>query len=161
MILWVDACNWYLHWKPQFLVYANIYVNLEIAISRQNLTKCPLSLSKMLRRLNTPFMSSYHATPNIYTDPAFPLQWRHNERDVYSPASQLFPQPFIQAQIKESFKVPRYWPFVQGIHRSPVNSPPKRPVTRKMFPFDDVVLLWCDVGSLLYVRCKMWTSWTH
>ena len=30
--------------------------------------------------------------------------------------------------------------FVRGIHRWPVNSPHKRPVTRKMFPFDDVVI---------------------
>ena len=30
--------------------------------------------------------------------------------------------------------------FVQGIHRGPVNSPHKWPVTRKMFPFDDVVM---------------------
>ena len=29
--------------------------------------------------------------------------------------------------------------FVQGIHRSLVNSPHKRPVTRKMFPCDDVI----------------------
>ena len=29
--------------------------------------------------------------------------------------------------------------FVWGIHRSPVNSPHKRPATRKMFPFDDVI----------------------
>ena len=29
--------------------------------------------------------------------------------------------------------------FVRGIHRSPVNSPHKGPVTRKMFPFDDVI----------------------
>ena len=39
--------------------------------------------------------------------------------------------------------------FVRGIHRSPVNSPHKGPVTRKMFPFDDVIMitlidaLWC------------------
>ena len=30
--------------------------------------------------------------------------------------------------------------FVRGIHRSPVNSPHKRPVTRKTFPFDDVII---------------------
>ena len=30
--------------------------------------------------------------------------------------------------------------FVWGIHRSPVNSPHKGPVTRKMFPFDDVIM---------------------
>ena len=31
--------------------------------------------------------------------------------------------------------------FVRGIHRSPVNSPHKGPVTRKMFPFVDVIML--------------------
>ena len=30
--------------------------------------------------------------------------------------------------------------FVQGIHRWPVNSPHKGPTTRKMFPFDDVII---------------------
>ena len=30
--------------------------------------------------------------------------------------------------------------FVRGIHRWPVNSPHKWPVTRKMFPFDDVIV---------------------
>ena len=30
--------------------------------------------------------------------------------------------------------------FVRGIHRRPVNSPHKWPVTRKMFPFDDVII---------------------
>ena len=30
--------------------------------------------------------------------------------------------------------------FLWGIHRWPVNSPHKGPVTRKMFPFDDVIV---------------------
>ena len=30
--------------------------------------------------------------------------------------------------------------FVRGIHRRSVNSPHKWPVTRKMFPFDDVIM---------------------
>ena len=33
--------------------------------------------------------------------------------------------------------------FVRGIHRWPVNSPHKWLVTRKMFPFDDVIMLYC------------------
>ena len=32
--------------------------------------------------------------------------------------------------------------FVRGIHRWPVNSPHKRPTPRKMFPFDDVIMVW-------------------
>ena len=31
--------------------------------------------------------------------------------------------------------------FVRGIHWGPVNSTHKWPVTRKMFPFDDVIML--------------------
>ena len=31
--------------------------------------------------------------------------------------------------------------LVRGIHRWPVNSPHKGPVTRKIFPFDDVIML--------------------
>ena len=34
--------------------------------------------------------------------------------------------------------------FVRGIHRIPVNSPHKGPVTRKMFPFDDVIM-WDEI----------------
>ena len=31
--------------------------------------------------------------------------------------------------------------FVQGIHRRPVNSPHKWPVMRKMFPYDDIIMV--------------------
>ena len=31
--------------------------------------------------------------------------------------------------------------FVRGIHRWPVNSPHKGPVTQKMFPFDDIIIV--------------------
>ena len=62
------------------------------------------------------------------------------------PALRLFDQPFIQAQIKEDIKGNRHWPFVRGIHPWPVNSPLKGPVTRKMFPFDDV-FMFIAIGS--------------
>ena len=43
--------------------------------------------------------------------------------------------------------------YVRGIHRWPVNSPRKGPVTRKMFPFDDVIMeyIWylCEIK---YIR---------
>ena len=37
--------------------------------------------------------------------------------------------------------------FVRGIHRWPVNSPHKGPVTRKMFPFDDVIMVMVCMGA--------------
>ena len=41
--------------------------------------------------------------------------------------------------------------FVQGIHRGPVNSPHKWPVTRKMFPFDDVIMVLMNGSFSSYV----------
>ena len=62
-------------------------------------------------------------------------RWR-----LKSPASRLFTQPFIHTQIKKN-QSSASLAFVRGIHRWPVNSPHKGPVTRKMFPFDDVIML--------------------
>ena len=39
--------------------------------------------------------------------------------------------------------------FVRGIHQWPVNSPHKGPVRRKMFWFDDVIMIWCIVSTNL------------
>ena len=55
--------------------------------------------------------------------------------------------------------------FVRGISRGPVNSPHKWPVTRKMFPFDDVIMnsRWMVIskqGWTLYVyNILMEVSW--
>ena len=38
--------------------------------------------------------------------------------------------------------------FVWGIHRGPVNSPHKWPVTRKMLPFDDVIMACFNPGQV-------------
>ena len=54
--------------------------------------------------------------------------------------------------------------FVRRIHRWPVNSPHKGPVTRKMFPFDDVIMIFDKISngfvsqSRLNLRCA---SITH
>ena len=62
-------------------------------------------------------------------------RWR-----LKSPASPLFTQPLILAQIKEKNQSSASLAFVREIDRWPVNSPHKGPVTRKMFPFDDVIM---------------------
>ena len=76
------------------------------------------------------------------------LQWRHNGRDSASPASWLFTQPFIQTQIKEKNQCSVSLAFVQGIHRWPVNSQHKWPVTQKMFSFDDVIVIYALVNYI-------------
>ena len=57
---------------------------------------------------------------------------------VKSPASRLFTQPFILAQIKENIKAPRHWPLWGEFSGDLWIPRTKRPVTGKMFPFDDV-----------------------
>ena len=42
--------------------------------------------------------------------------------------------------------------FVRGIHRWPVNFPHKGPVTRKMFPFDDVITNVAEVSGRCVVK---------
>ena len=43
--------------------------------------------------------------------------------------------------------------FVWGIHRGPVNSPHKWPVTRKMFPFDDVIMFIEEICTRMAFCC--------
>ena len=79
----------------------------------------------------------------VRVDPyALSLRWRHSGRDsvsnhqltivystVYSDADQRKHQSSVSLA------------FVRGIHRGSVNSPHKWPVKRKMFPFDDVIMI--------------------
>ena len=68
----------------------------------------------------------------------FSLQWRDNECDgVSNHRRRWFAQPFVHAQIKQNSASLAY---VRWIRRLPVNSPHKKPVTRKMFPFNDVIM---------------------
>ena len=50
--------------------------------------------------------------------------------------------------------------FVRGIHRWPVNSPHKWPVTRKLFPFDDVIMtvMWLTVAKVALKTLTLWET---
>ena len=70
-----------------------------------------------------------------------PLQCRHNERDSVSnhqPHDCLLNRTFRRRSKKHQSSASLV--FVRRIHRGPMNSPHKWPVTRKMFPFDDVTM---------------------
>ena len=73
--------------------------------------------------------------------PVISLPWRHNERDSVSnhqPHDCLF-NCLFRRRSKKTSKL-RVTGLMRGIHRGPVNSPHKLPVTRKMFPFHDVIM---------------------
>ena len=48
--------------------------------------------------------------------------------------------------------------FVRGIHRWPVNSSHKGPVTRKVFPFDDVItIIWTNTDfRAIWIKIYSW-----
>ena len=69
------------------------------------------------------------------------LQWRHNWYDGLSnhQPHDCFRNRSFRRKSKGTSKL-RVTGLCAGIHRWPVNSPHKGPVTRKMFPFDDVIM---------------------
>ena len=76
-------------------------------------------------------MDSYHKS----------LQWRHYDQDGVSnhqPRGCILNRLF-RRRSKKTSKL-RVTGLCVGNSRGPVNSPHKGPVTRKMFPFDDVIM---------------------
>ena len=79
----------------------------------------------------------------------FSFQWCHNERDRVSnhqPHHRLLNCLFWRGSEKTS-KL-HVTGLCGGIDRWPVNSPHKWPVTWKMFPFDDIILLGRDAQRI-------------
>ena len=75
---------------------------------------------------------------------------RHNGLDGVSnhqPYHALLKSLFRRKSKKTSASLA----FVRGIHRWPVNSPHKWPVTRKMFPFDDVIMGRKSAGTVMTI----------
>ena len=71
------------------------------------------------------------------------MPFHHNDVVMSAMASQITSlmivySTFIQAQFKENIKAPRHWPLC-GEFTGDRWSPRTRPVTRKMFPVDDVI----------------------
>ena len=68
-------------------------------------------------------------------------QWRHYERGGVSYHRRLDCLPNVcSGADQRKHQSAASLAFVRGIHRWPVDSPQKGPVTRKMFPFDDVII---------------------
>ena len=103
----------------------------------------------------------------------FWLNLHHNDVIMTTTASQIISLTIVystaylgadQRKLQSSSSLA----FVRGIHRSPVNSPHKLPVTRKMFPFDIVIMefQWAAIGATFGIpkmqtcnngnRCAIW-----
>ena len=75
--------------------------------------------------------------------PSQTLQWRHHEHDSVSnhqPRDCIVYSSIYWGTYERKHQSSASLAFVRGIHRWPVNSSHKGPVTWKMSPFDDVIM---------------------
>ena len=84
------------------------------------------------------------------------LQWRHNGCDSVSnhQSHDCLLNRLFRRRSKKTSKLRITGLCVRGIYRGPVNFPHKWPVTRKMCPFDDIIMSWRILNHLaLFINC--------
>ena len=89
---------------------------------------------------------------------AHTLRWRHNGLDSvpnHQPHDCLLKRLFGRRSKKTSKLI--VTGLCAGIQRGPVNSPHKGPVTRKMFSFDDVIMV--DALTIRYTHMNICYIW--
>ena len=89
----------------------------------------------------------------------FTLQWHHTARDDVSnhqPRDCLHNRLF-RRRSQQKHQSSASLAFARRIHRWPVNSPHKGPVTRKMFSFDDVIMI-CNTVICTWLYCLKRTN---
>ena len=87
-------------------------------------------------------MSVFYKTIWEGAKASWSLQWRHDECETVSNHQRLYCLSNCRFRCRsKNHQSSASVAFVRGIHRWPVNSPHKRPLTRKMFPFDDVFIM--------------------
>ena len=90
----------------------------------------------------------------------FPLRWRHNGRDSVSnhQIHLCLLNRLFRRRSKKTSKL-RITGLCVGNSPGPVNSPHKWPITRKMFPFDDVIMPPCDIDNAkCYIIRRIWSQ---
>ena len=94
------------------------------------------------------------------------LETHYNDVIMSAKASQIISVSIVYSTVcscadKRKHQSSVSLAFVRGIRRSPVNSPHKRPVTREMFPFDDVIIQPPSVDRLKPWAMKTSWPWWH
>ena len=164
----------------QFLAFSSewfIHIRQGCFTSTETIQSCPITNEITLKHMGTINWCQTTAKPdkmrttctilgpdgsrqwrimNLITVTSQWARWR-----LKSPASRLFTQSFIQTQIKENTKAPRHWPLWGEFTGE---FPHKWPVTRKMFPFHDVIMLTginFDICMDIYIQALQSVWWNY
>ena len=141
LIIWYDGLGIILFTGRNAIIYQLSYYN-ESLVCRKD---CLLT--------NTSFLSPYHLQsvdcPSAWPGSIHFLHQRIHYDDIIMSAiaSQITSLTIVYSIVYSDADQGKHQSspslaFVWGLHRGPVNSPHKWPVTRKMFPFDDVIMFY-------------------
>ena len=121
------------HCLNQYWLLISIYNFNTIAQATIIYLRLNIIISKSFPHLTRTIVSA-HSTHNK-------VVWHYNDVIMGAVASQITSLTIVYStadQRKHKSSASRA--FVRGTHRGPVNSPHKWPVTRKMFPFNGVIM---------------------
>ena len=108
---------------------------------------------------------SYYLEESHLTD-VFKYQYHYNDVIMGAMASQITSLTIVYSTVHSGADQRKHQSsaslaFVRGIHRWPVNSPHKWPVTRKIFPFDDVIICEDPAGICFCYFCFVYICSTY
>ena len=116
------------------LKFFDTFTRTSVQESTMNAIFCAQATFLMLTLLQI-YLSMPSLQTQVITMTSSWARWR-----LKSIASRLFTHPFIQGADERKHKSSASLAFVRVIHRWLVNYPHKRPITRKVSPFDDVII---------------------
>ena len=126
----------------KYLLVANIIIFLYIFIHHANLYRSSasnhISVKLVFRITLGKHMAPKRCVVSLYC-------YHYNDVIMDAIASQITSLTIVYSTVYSDADQRKHQSFaslafVRGIHREPVNSPHKWPVTRRMFPFDDVIM---------------------
>ena len=131
--------------KPRRLVMLNTEVKRLVPSGITHTTCC--YLIRNFRNANN------HKTVLFQLYGIYPVACYPFNNLYVSVASRLFTQPFVQGVDQRKHQSSTSLAF-RGIHRWPMNSPHRGPVTRKTVPFEDVIMKLTTSVFWAFVKAK-------
>ena len=134
--------NVIMRWNVQLVQYINVSFKEHVSINASVTQRWNQSVQNCRCSQAFTYMSSHHSADD-FDERMFMIHY--NDVTMSAFASQITSLTVVYSTVYSAADQRKHQSsaslvFVRGIHRGPLNSPHKWPVTRKMFPFDDVIM---------------------